>query len=159
LKLKMRQSSKNAAFCQKVIAKSKSLMNLPPNFVPCDHEGPCLPSNRDCRCAGNISFCEKFCACPGTCANRYVARSYTSLILFTGFRVVSVVDVDVTPVHAHATLQAVNAIRISAKSVKQVRLPPKLLREVVIASILIYNSITRSMCCWVGRRYMVGVHL
>lgn len=41
----------------------------PRSFVPCDHDGECNPET--CPCAGDMSYCEKFCACAASCLNRY----------------------------------------------------------------------------------------
>lgn len=38
-------------------------------YEPCDHAGPCTPAT--CTCLQTTGFCEKFCACPRECKQRF----------------------------------------------------------------------------------------
>lgn len=61
-----------------------SLTNLPQNYQPCNHAGPC-DETTNCRCAHNLTFCEKFCNCSAKCPNRFVSFSLRSLFFFLCF--------------------------------------------------------------------------
>eukprot|EP01083_Nonionella_stella_P187809 690994_1 len=37
----------------------------------CDHAGACRKGNRECACAERGHYCEKYCACPPNCGNRF----------------------------------------------------------------------------------------
>ena len=39
-------------------------------FVPCNHAGACSEKNA-CVCANQLVFCEKTCACPSTCPQKF----------------------------------------------------------------------------------------
>ncbi|CAF4166465.1 unnamed protein product [Rotaria sp. Silwood2] len=42
-----------------------------PAYKPCLHDGPCVPSNHNCSCMQNGTYCEKYCNCSIDCPHRF----------------------------------------------------------------------------------------
>ncbi|CAF1088582.1 unnamed protein product [Adineta ricciae] len=40
-------------------------------YIPCQHEGPCAISNKNCQCMKNGTYCEKYCNCSIDCPHRF----------------------------------------------------------------------------------------
>jgi len=66
---KKQRSLNSYAFYKKRMEVTRET-DLPVKYTPCNHDGPCSEATK-CSCANNLQFCEKYCACSKSCANRF----------------------------------------------------------------------------------------